>query len=82
MKIAFLFYDGMTALDAIGPHEILCRLPQTTVLRVAKQAGVIHTDSAHLALTAEYSLSEVTQADILVVPGGGKAQTLGLLANL
>lgn len=26
MHIAFLFYDEMTALDAVGPHEILCRL--------------------------------------------------------
>ena len=31
MQIAFLFYDGMTALDAIGPHEILCRLPGAKV---------------------------------------------------
>ena len=27
MEIVFLFYNGMTALDAAGPHEILCRLP-------------------------------------------------------
>ncbi len=23
MQVVFLFYDGMTALDAIGPHSIL-----------------------------------------------------------
>ncbi len=33
MKIVFLFYEGMTALDAIGPHEILCRLPDASVFR-------------------------------------------------
>ncbi len=27
MQITFLFYDGMTALDAVGPHEILAVYP-------------------------------------------------------
>ena len=41
MQIAFLFYDGMTALDAVGPHEILCRLPYISVKRAAQSAGKI-----------------------------------------
>ncbi len=45
MDIVFLFYEGMTALDAIGPHEILCRLPGAKVYRTAKKAGPILTDS-------------------------------------
>jgi putative intracellular protease/amidase len=69
------FYEGMTALDAIGPHEILCRLPNASVFRVAKQAGPIQTDS-QLILTADYSLADVTSADILLVPGAGNATTL------
>jgi transcriptional regulator GlxA family with amidase domain len=75
MQIVFLFYDGMTALDAIGPHEILCRLPETKVYRVAKHAGSICTDSAGLRLTAEYALSDVSHADVLVLPGAGSATT-------
>lgn len=76
MEIVFLFYDGMTALDAIGPHEILCRLPNAKVRRVARNAGPIFTDSAGLQLIAEYSLSNVSHADVLVVPGAGNATTL------
>lgn len=75
MKIAFLFYEEMTALDAIGPHEILSRLPGATVFRVAKSAGPIRTDS-QLILTADYSLFDVAHADILLVPGGGNATAL------
>lgn len=41
MKIVFLFYEGMTVLDAIGPHEIMCCLPGASVFRVAKQKGPI-----------------------------------------
>lgn len=75
MKIAFLFYEGMTALDAIGPHEILSRLPNAEVYRVAKQPGLIATDSG-LFLQADYSLLDITSADILFVPGAGNATTL------
>ena len=50
MKIAFLFYEGMTALDAIGPHEIFSRLPEASVFRVAKHKGPIKTDSIDMAL--------------------------------
>jgi transcriptional regulator GlxA family with amidase domain len=75
MQIVFLFYEGMTALDAIGPHEILCRLPGAKVQRVAKHPGAIRTDS-QLVVTAEMPLSSVTSADVLLVPGAGNATTL------
>ena len=76
MQIVFLFYDGMTALDAVGPHEVLCRLPVAKVCRVAKKSGTIRTDSAGLELVAEYSLTDVTHADVLVIPGAGSATAL------
>jgi len=76
MQIVFLFYDGMTALDAIGPHEILCRLPGAKVRRVARKSGTVRTDSASLELVAEYSLEDVFHADVLVIPGAGSATTL------
>lgn len=75
MQIIFLFYDGMTALDAIGPHEILCRLPGAKVHRVAKKIGAIHTDS-DLLLHADSTLADVSHADILLIPGAGNATTL------
>lgn len=76
MQIAFLFYDGMTALDAIGPHEVLSRLPDAKVLRVARKPGIVRSDSASLDLIAEYSLTDVSHADVLVIPGAKTATTL------
>jgi transcriptional regulator GlxA family with amidase domain len=76
ITIVFLLYDGMTALDMIGPHEVLFRLPGVKVLRVAEHAGPVRTESANLTLNAEYALSDVSHADILVVPGAGKALAL------
>jgi hypothetical protein len=45
MEIAFLLYPGMTALDFVGPHEVLCRLPGVVIRRVSKQPGPVKTDS-------------------------------------
>jgi transcriptional regulator GlxA family with amidase domain len=73
--ITFLFYDGMTALDAIGPHEILSRLPEVSIQRVALQAGPINTSSG-LILTADHAFTDVTHTDVLCMPGASNATTL------
>jgi putative intracellular protease/amidase len=70
MEIAILIFDRFTALDAIGPYEVLRNLPGATVKFVAKEAGPKRTDAGSLAVIADYALDEVTAPDILVVPGG------------
>ncbi|WP_406075235.1 DJ-1/PfpI family protein [Micromonospora sp. NBC_01638] len=70
MQIAVLLFDRFTALDAIGPYEVLGRLPGARTVFVADQSGPITTDVGTLALTATASLAEVTRPDVLVVPGG------------
>ncbi len=70
MKIAILLYEDMTALDAIGPHEVLSRLPDAEVCFTAEKKGLVRTDTGFLRLSAEFDFSEVPRADILLVPGG------------
>jgi transcriptional regulator GlxA family with amidase domain len=70
MQIAILIFDKLTALDAIGPYEVLRPVPGWEVKFVAPSKGEIRTDSGFLGLTADYSLDEVTEADIVLVPGG------------
>lgn len=74
--IVFLFYEGMTSLDAIGPHTVLAHLPEVQVKHVARKAGLIKTDAMQLTLMAEYSIADISEADVLVVPGGRNATTL------
>jgi len=74
--IAFLFYEGMTSLDAIGPHTVLAHVPNVEVKHVAHKAGLIKTDAMQLTLMAEYSIEDISQADVLVIPGGRNATTL------
>jgi len=70
MKIAMLLYDRFTALDAIGPYEVLSRLPGATVHFVAAETGEIRTDTRMVGVTADLSLDELPDPEIVVVPGG------------
>jgi putative intracellular protease/amidase len=70
MNIAILLYDRFTALDAIGPYEVLSRLPDAKVTFVAEQPGLKRTDTGFLGLTADASIQELSHPDIVLVPGG------------
>ncbi len=70
MNIAILIYERFTALDAIGPYEVLSRMPGASLSFVAVEPGPVTTDNGMLTLVAEHSISEVTAPDILLVPGG------------
>lgn len=70
MQIAILLFDGLTALDAIGPYEVLNRLPGASTAFVAEQPGPKRTEDVSLALVADAVLTEVSAPDIVLVPGG------------
>jgi transcriptional regulator GlxA family with amidase domain len=70
MNIAIVLYDKLTALDAIGPYEVLSRLPGAKATFVATTAGPVRTDNDMLTLQADRSLAEVGEPDIVLVPGG------------
>jgi transcriptional regulator GlxA family with amidase domain len=70
MQIAILVFEKLTALDAIGPYEVLRSVPGWEVKFVGPRKGPIRTDCGALGLNADYSLEEVSEADVVLVPGG------------
>ncbi len=70
MDIAILLYDRFTALDAIGPYEVLSRLPGASLTFLAAEPGPVRTDNGMLTLLAERSIEDVDRTDIVLVPGG------------
>ena len=70
MQIAIPLYDRFTALDAVGPYEVLSRIPGADLKFVATEAGPYKTDNGMLTMLAEASLDDVPEPDILCVPGG------------
>ncbi len=70
MDIVFLLFDRITALDAVGPYEVLARLPDARVVFAGPEAGPVRTDNRCLGLVADVAIADVARADLLVVPGG------------
>ncbi|MEA3064896.1 MAG: hypothetical protein QOJ27_1342 [Sphingomonadales bacterium] len=70
MRILIYLFDGLTALDAIGPYESLSRLPEVEIGFVARRAGLVRTGDDFLSLNADSGIDEEDAADMLIVPGG------------
>ncbi len=69
MNVVIYLYNGLTVLDAVGPYEVLSRLPHANIKFVAKEKRLIISDTHFLKLMAEYAISEIQSADILIIPG-------------
>jgi putative intracellular protease/amidase len=70
MDIAIPIFDRFTALDAIGPYEVLSRLPDSRVTFIAKETGPYKTDNGMLSIVAEARLDELQHPEVVMVPGG------------
>lgn len=69
-KIEILIYEGFTALDAIGPYEVLSRLPGASLTFVAERPEPLKTDNGMLTLVPGATLDASRAPDIVLVPGG------------
>src|SRR3954463_7108452 len=70
MRIAIGLYPGFTALDAIGPYQVLSNVPGAEVIVCAAQKGRLDDDNGILHFDIEHTFDEVTEADVILVPGG------------
>ncbi|MDQ4048003.1 MAG: DJ-1/PfpI family protein [Actinomycetota bacterium] len=70
MEIAIPLFDRFTALDAIGPYQVLSMLPGANVRFLAAEAGPVRTDNGMLTVLAEGRYEDVPEPEVLVAPGG------------
>ena len=70
MQIALALYPRFTALDIIGPFQVLADVPGHDIVWVAENAGPVIDHTGRTPLTATHSFAEVSQPDVVVVPGG------------
>jgi putative intracellular protease/amidase len=70
MNIAIPLFDRVTALDAIGPYDVLSRLPDARVTFVGHEPGVVRTDNGMLGLSVDAPFEALPEPDVVVVPGG------------
>ena len=76
MQVAIALFPGTTALDSIGPYEVLQRVPSIDVVFVGHQLGEVRTDNGMLGLIVDATFDEVTRPHVIVIPGGVGTRTL------
>ncbi|MFF5072393.1 DJ-1/PfpI family protein [Micromonospora olivasterospora] len=74
MQVAVVLYPGFTALDVVGPYEVLGRLPDVEVVFVAERTGLVRNDLGSLLIEAMATLDDVTSPDVVLI-GGGPGQS-------
>ncbi|WP_179968324.1 DJ-1/PfpI family protein [Mycobacterium conspicuum] len=70
MQVAIPLFDRFTALDAVGPYEVLQRIPSIEVVFVGHRRGEVRTENGLLGVTCDAAFDEVGAPDVVVVPGG------------
>ena len=69
MEITIPIYEGLAALDAVGPYEVLRNVPGWTVRFAGPERGEVRAEGG-LGLLADRTLEEVEATDVVLVPGG------------
>ena len=70
MLVAIALFPRLTALDAIGPYEVLQRVPALDLVFVGAERGVVRTENGFLGLNVDATFDEVANPDVVLVPGG------------
>jgi putative intracellular protease/amidase len=70
MLVAIPLFGRFTALDAVGPYEVLQRVPSIDVVFVGHRRGEVRTENGMLGLTCDATFDEVDAPDVVVFPGG------------
>jgi transcriptional regulator GlxA family with amidase domain len=76
VQVAIPLFPRFTALDAVGPYEVLQRLPDVEPVFVAEQRGEVRTENGFLGMVADATFAEVPAPDVVVVPGGFGSRAL------
>jgi len=70
VQIAVPLFPRFTALDGIGPYEVLQRIPTFDITFVGHQRGEVRSENGMLGITIDATFEELTQPDVIVFPGG------------
>lgn len=69
MRIGLVLFPDITALDAVGPYEVLARVPEVSLATVAAQAGPVRAQHG-LSLCVDHTWADAPRFDAVLVPGG------------
>jgi transcriptional regulator GlxA family with amidase domain len=78
LQLAIVLYPGFTAMDAIGPYEVLKLLAGVETRFIAHEPGPVVTDRGVLVVGATHSFKETLSPDVILVPGSESTTTTAM----
>lgn len=76
LQVVIPLFERVTALDAVGPYEVLQRIPTLDVTFIGHRKGEVRTENGLLGLTVDATFEEFPEPDVMVVPGGAGSRRL------
>ena len=70
LNVAIPLFPHFTALDAIGPYEVLQRIPSIDVVFIGSRTGEFRSENGMLGLMADATFDELAEPDVIMFPGG------------
>jgi len=70
IDVAIPLFPRFTALDGIGPYEVLQRVPDVKITFVGHEVGPVRSDTGQLGIEIDATFDEVPAPDVIVFPGG------------
>lgn len=78
LQVAIALFPRFTALDGVGPYEVLQRIPSIDVTFVGHRRGEVRSENAMLGITVDATFEELPEPDVMVFPGGVGTRPLEL----
>ncbi len=69
-QIVIPLFPNFTALDGIGPYEVLQRIPGFDITFIGHERGVVRSDNGMLGIEVDGTFEDFAHPDIVVFPGG------------
>jgi transcriptional regulator GlxA family with amidase domain len=63
-------FATFTALDGIGPYEVLQRIPDIDVTFIGHERGEVRSENGFLGIVRDATFEEFPTPDLIVFPGG------------
>lgn len=73
----FAIYPNLTHLDFTGPHQVLCRIPNSQTIIASRDGGDIVAEGG-LVIGQTVRLADIPRCDLICVPGGMTATEVAL----
>jgi len=70
VNVAIPLFPRFTALDAVGPYEVLQRIPWFDITFIGHDKGEVRSENGMIGISIDATFEELPHPDLIVFPGG------------